>query len=212
MELADFDAIREVFATQVYDFSLLPPSFCPHLVIDCGSHIGCFLLFSSLKFSEAKFIAFEPDSSNFQLLQKNLSAQTNPPPRGKQYNAALSNYHGVCHFSGPSSMGGRLAQATPNDETVEVVRLSDHVKIAPEEDTLLKIDVEGEEWNLLEDIADFLPKRVVLFLETHHGDEDSFRVNQLASTHSLIAIKTNDKPQEACAEWLLYSSDLEEPK
>jgi hypothetical protein len=55
--------------------------------------------------------------------------------------------------------------------TVQAVDFSAALRTMQTDSLLLKMDIEGEERNVLPAIMPILPRRTALFFETHHGAE-----------------------------------------
>src|SRR5260370_10155749 len=168
-EYADFHAICEIFVDRVYDVRLLSAS--PTMILDVGGHIGTFSLLAGEAFPEASMFAFEPDAQNCSLLERNVK-DNNLKITVK--NLALADYKGSTLLEGPSSMGRRIG--AKKGARVQVQRLSEVVQFAPGTVLLMKIDVEGAEWRILEDCAATLPEDTFIFIETHNGDTDVQRL------------------------------------
>jgi len=125
-------------------------------VVDIGANIGYFtILFSKLVGSEGKITAFEPSPRSFNLLKKNikLNSAENIDPIQK----AVSNFSGKAklylsnHNAGDNRLfANEILKIDKGREVIEVetVRLDDYLK--DELISLLKIDVQGGEMNLID--------------------------------------------------------------
>jgi FkbM family methyltransferase len=72
---SDFFVYREIFMGQpIYDFSL---PFTPQLIIDCGGNIGLASIFFATKYPNARVICVEPDTSNYNMLARNIEPYKN---------------------------------------------------------------------------------------------------------------------------------------
>jgi FkbM family methyltransferase len=119
-------------------------------IIDCGSNIGTSVLFFKLLYPKSKILAFEPTSTNFELLNKNISE--NNLDNITTIKMALSNKKGKATFYNPGWEGGSLNLGTGSSKTEEVAvtTLSDYID---QEVDLLKIDIEGGETDVFDDLA-----------------------------------------------------------
>jgi FkbM family methyltransferase len=74
---SDLRVLEQVFARQEYS---LPKYVKPRTIIDAGANIGCATIFFANRYPDAKIIAVEPESSNFQVLQSNCADLPNVTP------------------------------------------------------------------------------------------------------------------------------------
>ena len=68
---SDLEVFRQVFMERQYACLGAAPS--PRLIVDCGANVGYSSAYFLSRFPDAKLIAVEPDSGNFQMLQRNLA-------------------------------------------------------------------------------------------------------------------------------------------
>ena len=134
-------------------------------VVDAGAHIGFYTLKVAKKVGLlGKVIAIEPDTQNFQLLQKNIAI--NHHPNVIAIHAALSDTNGPRLFYGnvdPSQSGFYTPRSKVS--TVEIVEtmtldtLLQHLGI--DQIDWLKLDVEGEELKVLKGASQVLQNNKV---------------------------------------------------
>lgn len=160
LELAH--CFEEIFANKIYEQTFPSGAY----IIDCGANIGLSILYFKQVAPDAFIDAFEPDTRNFSLLEKNV----------KRFNLENVNLHkaavwtanSTIGFSSDGSMSSRINDVESiqkNDGAlVKAVRLKDFMirKI-----DFLKIDIEGAEYEVLEDIADKLHFVRSMFVEYH---------------------------------------------
>jgi len=173
-EFADFSAIHEIFYQKIYDLTRLP--WKPDIIIDAGAHIGVFTRYCLSEGMDCEINAFEPDSENFKLLTRNLGHH-NENITLKNVALGLSEHEAV--LGGPSSMGRKLGSDV--GERVQVRRLSTETSLSQCKRLLLKLDVEGSEWHVLDDIAPFLPADVFIFMELHDPVSDKGRLKKFSA-------------------------------
>lgn len=167
-DISHIMVFEEVFVEKVYDLNLV--LFEPDYIIDCGAHIGMFTTLAASRFPLAKVIAFEPNPYNIQFFEKQLSSNS---LNVELVQAAVSTEAGKGWFKKAASMGGHL-QLEQNEDSYEVniINLVEKIGNLNSKQLLLKIDIEGEETNLLPMLIPFLPQRCDMFFETHKGEED----------------------------------------
>lgn len=134
-------------------------------IVDVGANIGVYTL-NFRRYSDAPIISFEPDPGMFRLLQETL--RFNDVAGVSAFNLACGDDDGRLHFC--EGINGSIAAGESVIETttcVAVVRLDDQLAgIGPI--SLIKIDCEGYEWNVLNGCADIiLAQRPILFVELH---------------------------------------------
>lgn len=150
--------VKEIFMEEVYKQSL-PPD-CQ--VIDCGAHIGLSLIYVKSICPSAKIIAFEPDQKNFKLLQKNILSHhlTDIELR----NEAVWIDDTELQFMSEGSMSSKITSGDTGNKKVKATRLKNYLD-GPIE--FLKLDIEGAEYPVIQDIASQLQNVNNLFIEYH---------------------------------------------
>ncbi|WP_316832966.1 FkbM family methyltransferase [Pedobacter aquatilis] len=162
--------LAEIFDGQIYRFSAAKPD---PMIIDCGAHIGISVLYFKSLYPEAKICAFEPNPYNFQLLQENI--KLNQLQSVECFPVALDNWQGKAalygHFEDSySSVGNSIRcqwgnRGHTSELEVNVARLSNYLPKGFID--YLKLDTEGTERNVIEDIAPHLQQVGQLFIEFH---------------------------------------------
>jgi FkbM family methyltransferase len=110
--------------------------------VDIGAYDGDTVkkFMAAVRYEYEAIHAFEPDPLNFAAMKSGLDERI---PRIKLHNKAVSNSEGVLSFSAKGTMGSRAE--LNGDVQVPCVRLDDVL----DNITLLKMDVEGHEANVL---------------------------------------------------------------
>lgn len=135
------------------DYRFRPSSPRPR-ILDCGSNIGLSLLYFKREFPQAEITAFEPDPVTFALLRRNVLG--NGLNHVALHNLALGSTSGPREFFHAPEHPGSVCMSfvpqavVPESEHVQVARLSDFVD---GEFDFLKLDVEGAELEVMEDLA-----------------------------------------------------------
>ncbi|OGM02167.1 hypothetical protein A2115_01495 [Candidatus Woesebacteria bacterium GWA1_41_8] len=174
----------EVFIWKPYDFNTKNPT---PKIIDCGANIGIASLYFKLKYPKAKVICFEPSQPAFEYLKRNLSFS-------KDFilvNAALlKSNKGIVNLKSPenfpeaaletSIFSTRWPGLKIREERVKAVKLSDYIE---QNDVIdfLKIDVEGAESQVLEDLDQSSKLGLIkeMSVEYHHFSNDGSLKNIL---------------------------------
>lgn len=133
---------------------------------DLGAHVGYYtLLFKTANVNGLVF-AFEPLPSNRYFFQKHV--QLNKISEVHFFNKAVSNEKGKLRFNtGKSTVAGKIDDR--GDIAVEVIQLSNYLTLNKiVEPDIIKMDIEGEEFKVLQDLEGILAhKKPVIFLSTH---------------------------------------------
>ena len=148
---------HEIFYKQSYHFKT---SKTNPLIIDCGSNIGLSILYFKNIYPESRIIAFEADQDVFMTLIDNTRGFD-----GVEYNQkAIWIHDGGIFLERDFVDGGRITEHS--EHAVPSVRLKALLEQYDQID-MLKIDIEGAEYDLIEDCRDVLFKVRCLFVEIH---------------------------------------------
>lgn len=153
----------------------------PLRVIDLGGNIGLFGIFILERFPDAEVITLEPDPANAALLRRAIAANR-LDARWRLIEAAATNGDGEVPFVPGLFADSHIAAAgDAATVTVPAVNIFD---VAHSVD-LLKVDVEGAEWDIILDPRMASLDAKVIVLEWHAansppGDPEAAAVQALA--------------------------------
>lgn len=168
----DGEMAREIFEDRYYtcDGWGIPAG---GTVLDIGGNIGAFAAYAALK-GAGEVHTFEPMPDTFALLVQNTARF----PRIKAHQEAISVKSGPVRMSGFFAMSdGVINTGLPaiSDDPggVEVQAVSIHDVLASRDFwDVVKIDIEGYEFRLLEDLTDAEFEKIGMFtMEFHHPVE-----------------------------------------
>ncbi len=152
---------RQVFKENEYELASLEG----YVVFDIGCHIGSFAA-KAAQCGASSVISFEPNPSNFQMAQKNLSQLDQCEVRNVAVGRSDACVPMVLDASdNPSNQGGSCT-VTDHGIEVETVSLDDMIeKFSP---TIIKIDAEGAEYPILYTCS-LLDRVETIFGEFHNA-------------------------------------------
>jgi len=166
-------AFDEIFIEQVYKQQLSSQPY----IIDCGANIGLSVIYMKHNYPKAKILAFEPDEINFDLLKRNMQSFAYSDVIIK--NEAVWNENTTLQFSSVGLMSSKITTDYNQDaKQVKAVRLRD---LLTSEIDFLKLDIEGAEFVVLNDINDKLHFVKNMFVEYHGIFEQNNEVAELLS-------------------------------
>lgn len=132
--------------------------------VDCGAFRGISTIYLQDQARASTVEAYEPNDVNFAVLQRRLAKYC---PKAKALHAAVGAWDGEALFSG-DGVGGKIRPIeSPETQVVQQLSLRANPAIARAASLLLKVDVEGEEEQILPELLDALPTECTMFLETH---------------------------------------------
>jgi FkbM family methyltransferase len=144
-DYADAHALREVFVDRQYE---LRAARAPGVILDLGAHVGAATLFFRITFPEARILSVEPDPETFAKLKRNVGGLGGV----ELLPVAVGGVHGTGSVvRADLSWATRVVPGGTGPDTVPVRTLDEliaQVGGAPER-TLVKLDVEGAEWDVL---------------------------------------------------------------
>jgi FkbM family methyltransferase len=162
----------QIIGRGYYDFR--PRSGSPY-ILDCGAHIGIASLFFATRFPGAEIHAYEADPRIFTMLARNVRSfgLGNVTP----HHGALWTDDAGVPFAMSMDDSGHVGGAGPGAAPVPSVRLRDLLAARPPD--LLKLDVEGAEYELLADCADVIGSVDRLIMEVHRFGREAGSLREL---------------------------------
>jgi FkbM family methyltransferase len=159
--------LNEIYLDRAYDVPGVDFATCGS-VLDLGANVGIFALYVASR-SKAVVHCFEPESSNFALLEQNLRANHST---ARAYRLALSTRCGSAPlYFGPTAAEHGLGVREGPSEVVECVDLDLlFARTGVERFDFVKMDIEGAEREVLLACTDEQLRRMgALSLEWHHS-------------------------------------------
>jgi len=161
---SDIYILKEVGIGDCYR---LPQDFEPDVVIDGGGSNGMFALSVLKRWPRAKLRIFEPVLENLERIHAHLQANG---MSAEVYPYCLGGKKGARTFYCREPGQGSFFADLPYTHTmnVEVVRLTEHLENDPRLQTLIKLDIEGAELEVLEDILQIPRPNIFIVGELHN--------------------------------------------
>lgn len=168
------------------------------VVIDCGANIGYTALWYKRQHPNARIVAFEPDRLFAPMLRRNLARNLSHDRAGdvEVIEAAAWIADGHADWIAHESDGSRLALPGHGDEatrvaTVDLARVLDTFARVD----LLKIDIEGAEFDVVPHLAGHLANVRRVLVECHLASQSHYRqlariIDTLASAGFTIAMNS----------------------
>jgi FkbM family methyltransferase len=180
--------VTEVLLLDTYDRAGIRLRDYRGVVIDGGAHVGLFALRASAHCSHV--IAIEPHPDNYELLEKNL-ARNGVRNVSAVCKALWTSQDPVRLFDGSDSMSPSLMPRGTLSHPVEPVRLDEVVSDAGQVD-LLKLDIEGAEFDVIEKAEDDTLRKIgAVVVELHlrgHSEAETEMVEKLQSVGFRVSI------------------------
>jgi FkbM family methyltransferase len=149
-------------------------------IIDCGANVGLSSLFFARAYPAAPIDAYEADPALAALCRRSVAG--NHAPGVTVHHAALWTANGTVEFCSEGADAGALASldtgVSGTSITVPAVRLRD-VLAAESRVDLLKVDIEGAEFDVLADSVEVLPRVAAMLVDVHEFDARKRRVPAL---------------------------------
>jgi len=163
----DAATLAEVFYHRYYE----PPEKVaevlgePTEILDLGANIGLFGAFAAARWPAARVRAYEPDPTNAELHARTIQANS-LGSRWSLVRAAAGAHDGEVRFAAGLDVGSHVLGRGAEDGAAIVVPMHDVLAQIAGAD-LVKMDIEGGEWEILEDprFAEQPPR--VLVMEYH---------------------------------------------
>jgi FkbM family methyltransferase len=193
--------LREIFIDFQYFVTVKKKN---PVIFDVGSNIGIATLFFKMVYPESAIYSFEPDDAVFGFLKENIEG--NGLKNITPINAGLGRYTGKAQFYVPSWSSGSSSihyekveiesryagqchgreNISIHQKEVDVMKVSDFImEQGIRHIDLMKIDAEGAEAEIIEDVSEVFDRIGFIILEYHYS-KDLLEKNSLASIISSL--------------------------
>ena len=164
---------KELFVDELYKFNTKKKE---PIIYDCGANIGMSCLYFKKLYPNAKIKAFEADPKIAKILETNLK-RNNVLENIEIINSAVWVDDEGLEFSSEGADGGSI-YGEDNKVKVSSIRLKDFLE-NEEKINMLKIDIEGAEYEVLKDCQNSLENVENLFVEYHSWNNDTQKLSEI---------------------------------
>lgn len=185
--------LRRVLHGREYP-ALHPEVYLPTTILDIGAHVGSAARYFAHRYPDARIVCIEPTPESFALLERN----TRHLPNVERFNVAFASEPGVLRIWRGKLTSGQNS-AVPNEENggdsfeaTAVVPIQFCARHGLEDISIVKIDVEGLELQILRNLAPLL-RRVDVFYVEYHSEALRRGVEELLGPgYSLFAAEAGE--------------------
>ena len=190
---SDLLIVWEIWKAKVYDDTRIPIG-ARDIVVDLGAHIGAFAVRAAGQAHEGQVFAYEASEKNYALLTENR--QLNGMDNLQIENSAVSDKRGSMSLYRPvdnGSLGSLLHESSRFMETVHATTFADIIaEHRLERIDLLKIDVEGSEYDILMNCTHqslAIVRQIVMEYHEFEGNDRSHHdLVSLLNSHGFIVV------------------------
>ena len=170
---------KEIFNEEIYRFEIdneaNEKSAAP-IILDCGANIGLSSIYFKTIYPNCELHAFEPDERIFRVLEKNIL--DNHYQNVHLHQAAVWTAQTQLSFDNKGSEASAIDTSGNSHYKVNAIKLADYINQFDAVD-FLKMDIEGAEFEVVQDCASVLHKVKLFFLEYHGLASDTHQLNTL---------------------------------
>jgi len=165
-----YELKREIFGANSYYLEIDKED---PVIVDLGAHIGLSVLYFKMLYPKSRIIAFEPVRENFEILQKNVEENMLEDVEIYQMAAAPKSGKFVMNMSIDESAWLSGSGIMPRgwkgvQKTKEVVVEGVDIKeILKEKIDILKIDIEGMEYEVIRNMGSTIKMVTNMMIEVH---------------------------------------------
>ncbi len=184
----DMGLIREIHSQNIYRIQKGEIGNSS-VVIDIGAHIGVFSVFAATQAENVTVYSFEPDPDNFQLLLRNIQIN-HLESRIRPFNLAVSDTvvprkltRSAASVSAHSFFLNKFPEGEIKDSVeVDCTTLSDiFARNMVAKCDVLKLDCEGEEYDILLNASDDILSKIVKITAEYHDGLTRYTHGDLAN-------------------------------
>lgn len=168
LNTSDINVFRQVFIEKEYAIAqLITPK---NIILDAGANIGLTAVFMAQHFPSSTIYSLEPESSNFELLCKNAAHYKNIKP----IHGALWNQDEPLEIESNDSESWAFRVRSKKEKSsptkIQGYRIGSLMKnFGIQKFDLIKMDIEGAEFEVLQDHANWIDRTDNIIIELHES-------------------------------------------
>lgn len=189
-----YELKKEIFGENCYYLELEKED---PIIVDAGAHIGMSVVYFKMLFPKARIMAFEPVSENFEILKKNVT--DNQLTNVELYQAVVAPKSGRITIQEPTGEGAWKSGAgiisrgwkgiqVGKEIGVEAVGIQEILK---EKIDLLKMDIEGMEYEVVRNMGPNIGNVKNMIIEVHPRKDHRIEEIQKILSQNGFRIETN---------------------
>jgi FkbM family methyltransferase len=154
-------------------------------ILDLGANIGCFSLLCAALNPSIQVVAYEPEPSNVLAFEANLRLNSSLASRIRLIGKAVAGFNGIATLNVSSNIAGTNIISSHRDAStrqreVPVVPFSSIVSNIADDICLVKMDIEGSEFSVVESTPSGAWARIpAIAMEIHEDPALGMRQHQL---------------------------------
>lgn len=206
--------LHNIFVGNDYPRLPLPADYQIQTIVDVGANVGAAAIWFLGLSPQARVVCFEPSRENFECLEHNLKSF----PQAEVFHCGLysRDREATLHLGAQQGMqhsivaGGETGSGT---ETISLKRAcTEFDRLGLSRISILKIDTEGCEVPILEDLGvDRLAKVDMIYLEWH-SEEDRRAIDAILAKDFLLASAMAPAPHRGNGAFIAKSLAARVPK
>jgi len=167
---ADVATAFEIFVAEVYRQVGPEPDPSVRRIVDVGANVGMSLVYWARRYPNARLVAFEPHPVHLASLRRNLE-ENGISDRVELHAAAACAHAGTVQLTDDEVCSSVVSEPNGRTRTRSIEAVDFFAALGPGPIDLMKMDIEGGEYELLGD-ARFTALRIpLLVLEWHNTTE-----------------------------------------
>lgn len=190
------DVVTYVFKGKGYPLVKLP-NYLPHTIIDIGANIGATAVYFHFNYPNAKIFCYEPTLEKYRYLKENTKAFSD---QIKIFHYGLSDQNCELPDQGTTNTAqNSVIKSGETSQVSEVIKLrnikEELKRLSISKISILKIDTEGCEIEILKNLFDYTQNIDIIYLE-YHSENDRCDLDELlAHQFTLFKARETDAPR-----------------
>jgi FkbM family methyltransferase len=179
--------VTDVFKGKDYPLVQLP-NYVPHTILDIGANVGATAVYFHAAYPTAKIFCYEPSLENYQCLKENTKyfpnqiqafhyGLFNQDDEVPLYQGATNTAQNSVMKSGETSQISEVIQLRNVKEELQRLNLSDI--------SILKIDTEGCEIPILQELFNYTQNIDIIYLE-YHSEGDRLELGRMLKPNFIL--------------------------